>query len=56
MPMVMNAQKTAAKTDAIWVRALSVILISFVIYRLSGDISYIAETVPVSLNIIITVI
>lgn len=33
MPMVMNAQTTAAKTEATWVREVRVILNSFVIRR-----------------------
>jgi hypothetical protein len=33
MPMVMKAQTTAAKTDAIWLREVRVISISFVIRR-----------------------
>jgi hypothetical protein len=45
MPMVMNAQKIAANTEAIWVREESVIVSSFRCGRLLGrDIH---RTIPV---------
>jgi hypothetical protein len=56
MPMVMNAQKMAANADAIWVRAVLVIFHSFIKYRLFGDISNFAESVPVYIKYIKTIV